>query len=174
MGFHDIVIRDEESADKDRIDQLILLAFDTDAEADLVLTLRPTVRPTISLVAEKEGRIIAHMLMTEIVIRTDDGKLPSLGVVVLAVHPAHRGRDLGSKLLEEGLERCSKKGAPLVFALTEPDYYVRHGFQPAAEHGFQYKWQDYDGLLTVKELIPGSLGKLEGSVDFNPDADSFF
>ena len=174
MEPQDIVIRDEVAADKDFIEQLILLAFNTDDEAMLILSLRPTVEPLISLVAEEGGRILGHILLTEIAIRTESGKVPSVGVVVLAIHPMQRGHELGRRLLEEALMRCTAAGASHVFALTEPNYYTKHGFLLAEDIGFTYKWQEYASLLTVKELRPGSLGQLEGVVDFQPDTDSIF
>ena len=57
----------------------------------------------------------------------------------------------------------------VLFALAEPPFYQKHGFLFAQEHGYHHEWSEYDSLLMVRELIPGSLVQFAGTVDFTPD-----
>jgi GNAT superfamily N-acetyltransferase len=61
--------------------------------------------------------------------------LPALGGYQLrgmATDPGHRGRGVATVLLTEGLERCGRRGAEVVWArarISALGFYERHGFE---------------------------------------------
>src|SRR5699024_378905 len=54
----------------------------------------------------------------------------------LAVSPAHQAQGIGGRLIAEALGAARELGVPAVFLEGGPGYYARHGFEPAADHGF--------------------------------------
>ena len=79
-------IRKEKDSDKEKIWKTNTEAFDTDAEANLVDTLRDSGTSFISLVAEECGEIIVgHILFTPVELTGDVSGLKLMGLAPMAV-----------------------------------------------------------------------------------------
>jgi len=61
---------------------------------------------------------------------------PHWHLTLIGIDPIHRGRGLGSALLDHGLAACDRQGAPAYLEATSPRnvaLYRRHGFETVAE-----------------------------------------
>jgi predicted N-acetyltransferase YhbS len=117
-----------------------LAAFPTDAEAKLLDALRASgdLRPEWSLLAEADGVIVGHCLLTATTLEHPDGSLVVGRVVALgpvAVVPPWQSRHIGSRLVRAALELGEQEGAAAVVTLGHPTYYPRFGFRPARAQG---------------------------------------
>jgi len=61
-----MIIREEKDTDRDQIWQLNAEAFETEAEANLIYTLRDSGVSHISLVAEEDKKIVGHIFFTPV------------------------------------------------------------------------------------------------------------
>jgi putative acetyltransferase len=123
------VIRSECDDDRAAVRAVELAAFGQDAEADIVDALRDDPAWALSLVAEVDGEIVGHLLLSR-------GSRGVMTLGPLAVHPSHQRRGIGSALMREGLARID---GPVVL-LGHPDYYTRFGFVPAFPLGVTNQW----------------------------------
>ncbi|HKH45464.1 MAG TPA: hypothetical protein VKM72_12430 [Thermoanaerobaculia bacterium] len=82
-----MLIRAERDADRAAIHAVNAAAFPTPAEADLVNALRQQADPLISLVAERDGAILGHILFSPV---TLEGR-PNLPFMGLASSSARQG-----------------------------------------------------------------------------------
>jgi putative acetyltransferase len=119
-----------------------LAAFPTDAEAKLLDALRASgdYDPAWSLLAEVEGAIVGHCLLTGTSLERRDGSRVTGRVVALgpiAVVPAWQSRRVGAKLMHAALECCVDAGVAAVVLLGHPTYYPRFGFGPASAQGLR-------------------------------------
>ncbi len=117
-----------------------LAAFPTDAEAKLLDALRASgdCDPAWSLLAEIEGWVVGHCLLTAATLERPDGSLAEGRIIALgpiAVVPAWQGRRIGTKLMHEAIARCATAGAAAVALLGHPTYYPRFGFGSARAQG---------------------------------------
>ena len=71
----------------------------------LELRRRDTYRPELELVAEEEGQLIGHILLTLLPVPGSPEGLRGLMVAPLCVRLEDRGRGLGGQLLQEGGRR---------------------------------------------------------------------
>lgn len=131
-------LRRETAGDHAAIGELVGLAFDGRTnEPDLVdrLRRRATYRPAYSLVAEHEGRLVGHVMLSEAALVTTDGDVSVLVLAPLSVHPDAQGVGVGSALVRRVLELAGDEGEPCVVVLGDPAYYRRFGFAPAEPLG---------------------------------------
>ena len=82
----ELVIREEAADDLEPIRRVHRLAFDGDEEARLVDALRAEGYVRTSLVAEAEGRVIGHIMFSDLPILAPEATIPALPLAPLAGH----------------------------------------------------------------------------------------
>lgn len=155
-------VRHETSDDHPAIREVNERAFGQPNEADVVDTLRGTVEPFISLVAERGGQAVGHVLFTPVTVESDDGASLAMGLGPMAVLPEYQRQGVGTQLVRAGLQECRKIGQFVVFVLGHPTYYPRFGFEPARPKGLTCQWDVPDDAFMVVELRPGAPASRRG------------
>ena len=130
----------------------------------LELRRRDTYRPDLELVAEEEGQLIGHILLTLLPVPGSPEGLRGLMVAPLCVRLEDRGRGLGGQLLRKGGRRAAGLGFNALFLVGDPDYYSRYGFQNAVSLGFQNASGVPDQFLLAQGLTPDALRNAGGSL----------
>lgn len=158
-----MIVRDERPQDRAAVRAVNASAFEMSAEADLVDALRAQVQPIVSLVAEVDGEIVGHILFLPV---TLDGhpELQLMGLVPMAVAPAHQRHGIGSALVRAGLERCRQLGIGAVVVLGHASYYPRFGFAPSVRFGIRCEYEAPEEAFMLIELRPGCLQGASGIV----------
>ena len=167
------IIREEKSEDRAAVYEVNRLAFGRAAEAKLVEAVRNSDGsiPELSLVAEKDGQIIGHILFSLITIETQTGAVPALALAPLAVTPELQRQGVGSQLVRRGLDVCRSNGHGIVILVGHPDYYPRFGFSPAGARGLETTLPVSDEAFMAIELVPGALDGIKGTVRYPPAFD---
>jgi putative acetyltransferase len=161
----------EEASDTDLPDVLYVerMAFGQDAEAELVDDLLgdPSARPLVSLLAREGERPLGHILFTAARLAEIPDAVTVAILAPLAVVPDAQRQGVGGALIERGLSHLSGSGVGLVFVLGHPEYYPRHGFEPAGRLGFAAPFpipnEDADAWM-VQALRPDVIGRVGGTV----------
>jgi putative acetyltransferase len=135
-----ISIKPEEPSDTSAVYRVHEAAFGRKGEAELVTILRREVPQAISLVAERQGEIIGHILFTPVTFEPDRG-VSAAGLAPLAVLSEDQGKGIGTRLVREGLRRCEAQGYNSVVILGHPEYYSRFGFVPAYLKGLSCEFR---------------------------------
>lgn len=164
-----IVIRPEQPEDVPVVHQIVHQAFGQPAEANLVDALRRNGKAKISLVAEDNGRVIGHILFSPVTIETANGLIEGVGLAPLSVSPERQNEGIGSRLSEEGLNRCREAGYPFVIVLGHSEYYPRFGFVPASRFGVTSQYNVRDEVFMTMELRKGSLAGFAGVARYQPE-----
>lgn len=159
-----LLVRPETPADVGAIRDINRAAFGVSAEADLVDHLRADGDLLLSLVAEREGRIVGHCGFSRLTV-TDAGRMAagvSLGPV--AVLPECQRNGIGRMMIRDGIARLRRAGETLLFVLGDPDYYARFGFDAGAATGFR---TPYDGPY-LQVLRASASAPFRGEVRYAP------
>jgi putative acetyltransferase len=127
-----IKIRGETPADAQTIEAVTLAAFlsaahSTHTEQYIVNALRGAGKLAVSLVAEADDVVIAHVAVSPVSI--SDGTSGWFGLGPISVLPQHQRRGIGSLLMRETLRLLRGRGAAGCVVLGDPEYYSRFGFQ---------------------------------------------
>jgi putative acetyltransferase len=162
-----VVIRTETSGDQEAIRHVHRLAFGQDAEAQLVDALRDGGYVRASLVAEKDGQVVGHILFSDLPIVTQAGTVPALALAPLAVLPEWQHQGIGSALVRRGLEVCQEQGHRIVVVLGHPHFYRRLGFSSELAAHLDSPFGGGDSWMAL-ELVPGALAGVAGRVDYPP------
>ena len=162
-----VTIRPETAADLDAIRHVNCLAFGQEDEAWLVRVLRDGGYVRASLVAEKDGQVVGHLLFSDLPVVTKAGTVPALALAPLAVLPEHQNRGIGSALVRRGLEVCKEQGHRIVVVLGHSHFYPRFGFSAKLASALASPFGGGDSWMAV-ELVPGALNGVAGRVQYPP------
>lgn len=130
-----IVVRLETQADVEAISEVNIAAFrnlpiSLHNEQFIIQALRAAKALTISLVAEKEGRVIGHIAFSPVTL--SDGTQNWYGLGPVAVLPAYQRKGIGKALVQEGLTRLRAIQAQGCCLVGHPEYYRKFGFTNTA------------------------------------------
>ncbi len=130
------LIRDETAADIGAIRDVTAAAFQTMAysrhtEQYIIEELRAANALAVSLVAERDGRLVGHIAFSPVTVSDDSQGWYGLGPV--SVLPAYQHQGIGKALVEEGLARLKTAGAQGCCLVGHPEYYVKFGFRNMPE-----------------------------------------
>ena len=135
-----VKIRKERPSDYDAIYRLIKKAFETAEHSDgteqkLAAALRKgsAYIPELALVAEEEGALAGHIMLT----RASVGDCTVLALAPLSVLPEYQGQGIGSALVREAHRIAADMGYPYSVVLGSEAYYPRFGYRPACELGIR-------------------------------------
>lgn len=169
-----IHIRQEAVGDLPCICNLVKSAFENVQESDHLehelvdrLHLSETYIPELSLVAENaEGNIVGYIQLTKLEIRSEGNVKPSLALAPLAVHPDYQRLGIGAQLLDEAHRQAASLGHESIILLGHADYYPRFGYRRAMDYGIEFPFDAPLECCMVKELCPGALNTLAGTVHY--------
>jgi putative acetyltransferase len=140
-------IRTAINSDLDGIREVHLCAF-PEGEREIVsklaidLLAENTTPQTISLVAETDNPVVGHVAFSPVKFDNND-KLQGYILAPLAVIPDFQKRQVGSNLIESGIQKLLKMGVNILFVYGDPKYYGKFGFNAEDAENFipQYKLQ---------------------------------
>jgi len=168
-----LIIRQENPSEFQEIYDLVKVAFQTAKvadgnEQDYVNKLREGSNyiPELALVAEADGRIVGHIMLTKTYITAVDSKFEELLLAPLSVALEYRNRGVGSKLVLESFDLAKKLGYKAVFVVGDPAYYGRFGFKSIALFGIKHDPPIPDPYVMAYELTPGALSDVTGTCNF--------
>ncbi len=154
-----IIVRAEVADDFRAIDVVNLSAFEGEAEAHLVGELRKSdgFIPDLSLVAELNGRIVGHVVLSRVKLKTPGGSSEILALGPMSVVPSQSHRGIGSELIEAAVARAKPLCYSAIVVAGYPEYYRRFGFKPARDWGLSCNLSIPEDALTAMELEDGAL-----------------
>lgn len=163
-----MLIRTEAPADILTIDRLLKSAFETEAEANLVMQLRENSRLTLSLVAcSDEGEVIGHVMFSPVQLDGEDYNWQ--GLAPLSVKEEFRNQGVANALIKEAFVSLVDFGYPGCVVLGDPAYYQRFGFKSANNFDFNCIWDVPDGAFQAIELVEGCFQGKSGLIEFSPE-----
>jgi putative acetyltransferase len=159
-------MRAERPHDAPAIRDVVRAAFAQDAEADLVAALRAEGYVRYAAVAEWNGQVVGHILLSDLPIVTSSGAVPALALAPLAVLPEFQRQGVGSALTRFALDACRHAGHRIVVVLGHPEYYPRFGFSAELARALE---SPYAGpSFMALELEAGALAGVLGRVEYAP------
>ncbi len=173
-----LTIRAEEPGDAAAVQEIIRSAFGaTDGvviEERLNDELRrdPALVRNLTLVAERDGRIVGQVTSSYGMLDVPGGRAPGrplVGVGPVAVRPADQGKGVGRALLTELIGRARQAGEPALVLLGDPAFYGRFGFRPATEAGIEAPdpaWGGHFQALPLQADEPPPSGRFTYSAPF--------
>ncbi len=157
--MHAITVRPETSEDARAIDVVHISAFGGEAEAHLISALRASgsYNRELSLVAELNGRIVGHVLLTRVPLRKDGEEKIVLALGPMSVVPSQSHRGIGSELIKASVELAREKGYGAIIVVGHPEYYRRFGFLPAKDIKVTCNLPAPADALTGMEIVEANL-----------------
>jgi predicted N-acetyltransferase YhbS len=168
-----MLIRRETPQEFSQIYDLVKIAFQTakvsdGREQEFVNQLRSSNNyiPELALVAEEDGRLIGHIMLTKTTIKEGDVTHEALLLAPISVVLAFRNKGVGSSLISESFRLAREMGYSSVFLVGDPAYYTRFGFRKTVDFGVQNTNGIPDEYVMACELVPGALAGINGTIEF--------
>lgn len=168
-----LILRPETKKEHRRIRQLVQEAFDpmpfsTGKEWQLVEAIRSSrgYVPELALVAEFDGQIIGHLMVSEVIIHRKSHKIPALILSPVSVLPQYQRQGVGQVLCQKAVEEACKTDYPVMIVIGDPNYYKRFGFRPAVPEGVYLPFGFEEEYLQMMPLQDGALEKVSGAIQF--------
>lgn len=167
-----MVIRQEQETDYKEIYQLVKTAFETAPnkdgdEQDYVENLRNSKKyiPELALVAEIDGSLIGHIMLTKMQIESNEETFEELLLSPLCVALPYRKQGVGGKLIRESFRLAKTMGYSAVFLCGDPAYYSRFGFRPTSDFGIVNNGDIPQKYVMSCELSSNSLRNKSGRIN---------
>jgi putative acetyltransferase len=157
--MQEVIVRAEAPEDVRAIDVVNLSAFQGEEEARLVTAIRASAVfiPDLSLVAELNGRIVGHLLLSKVHLQRGAESKSILALGPMSVVPSQSHRGIGSALIQAAIGRARDMRYTAIVVAGQPEYYERFAFKPAANWGVTSNLRLPADALTAMELVPGTL-----------------
>ncbi|UNT01381.1 N-acetyltransferase [Streptomyces tubbatahanensis] len=144
--------RTETADDIAAIRDIVLAAFPTPQEADIVDALRADPEAWIAglstVATAPDGAPVGHALLTRCHV---DGR-PALALAPCAVLPSFQRTGAGSAAIRAALDAARDMGENLVVVLGHADYYPRFGFTRASRFGIRAPFEVPDEAMMAMAL----------------------
>lgn len=167
----DIIIRKEVEKDFKEVKEMIRKSFESAEHTDnnehnLAKNLRKSDNfiKELSLVAEKDGKIIGHIMSTRLDIVSDNKSYVSLSIAPLSVHPDFQKMGVGSLLIKETFRVAKELGYESIFVLGSEKYYPKFGFEKSTNFGISAPFDVPSENFMAIELTKGALENVSGNI----------
>jgi putative acetyltransferase len=167
-----MIIRQENEKDFSTVYELVKVAFQTAAvtsgqEQELVGKLRNSANyiPELALVAEDNGELLGHIMLTRTLVVDGDTKNEVLFLGPVSVVKEYRKRGIGSALMVQSLKIAGELGYKAVVLVGDPAYYHRFGFKTSANWGIRHVLEIPAEFVMACELVPNALANVRGVFD---------
>jgi putative acetyltransferase len=155
-------VRDESPSDWNAVYRAVSSAFGQSAEAELIKELREAGDSVFSLVAEEDGQIVGHVLLSRMA-----APFPALALAPVSVIPTRQRSGIGSALVERAVNRARSEGWAAIFVLGDPNFYERFGFDREAAAGFTSPYVgSHFMVLKLSPSLPATTGELRHAPAF--------
>lgn len=174
MEALEFTIRPEQAGDTASIRTMVAAAFEREPIAELVEAIRASEHymPEMALVAELDGTVIGHVMISGATLSTDDGDRPIVMLAPLAVAESHRRHGIGGALVRAVCALAEELGEPLVTVEGDPAYYGRFGFEHSLLHGIEIKLPDWAPAEAAQVMLLSKYDRsLRGRVVYPPAFD---
>jgi putative acetyltransferase len=157
-----INVRDESPGDCKAVYQVVSSAFGRLSEAELVGELREAGDSVVSVVADDDGQIVGHVLLSKM-----DAPFPALALAPLSVIPTRQRSGIGSTLIKRAVRKARDEGWAAIFVLGDPNYYERFGLDREAAAGFTSPYAGHHFMvLKLFPSLPVTTGVLRHAPAF--------
>jgi putative acetyltransferase len=162
------VIRAATDADAAGVSAVESAAFGTEGpvivELIEALTTHSCGRDGLSFVADEDGRIVGHALVTRNRLDTLAATIDVAVLSPIGVDPSQQGRGIGRSLVAQCVAAAAVAGFPAIFLEGDPSYYSRLGFMPAKPLGFRKPSLRIPDDAFQVILLPGYADHMTGTL----------
>nr|WP_279379518.1 N-acetyltransferase [Polymorphobacter arshaanensis] len=157
-----LLLRPETPSDIRTIAAMTAAAFGDTSEVILVERLRAAGNVCAAIVAEEDGELVGHVLLSVM-----SAPFMALALAPLAVHPLCERRGIGAALVRAAIAAATEFGATAIFVLGDPDYYTRFGFSAALADGFSSRYAGENFMvLPLSGALPVTTGEVRHAAAF--------
>lgn len=168
-----ITIRAERPDDNATISNVVRRAYAGVAYSDhrehlMVNRLRETdaYDPELSLVAEKDGELVGHILLTKAHIVGEQSSVVTLALAPLSVAPEHQSNGIGKLLVKAAGEQASDLGFGSIVVIGIPTYYPQFGYERLSSYPITLPFDAPEQNCMILPLKPHALDGLVGIVHY--------
>lgn len=171
--MNNIHIRQEQKTDYQQVRSVIKSAFEDLAISDktehlLVERLRDSEAfvPDLSIVAEIEGKIIGHILISRVKINNAQSSFDALSLAPVSVLPEYQNKGVGSMLIVHAHKVAREAGHKAIVLVGHQDFYPKFGYLQSQEFNITFPFDVRPENAQAIELEEHGLRGVSGCVEY--------
>tara|TARA_R110001583_G_scaffold135989_3_gene287843 strand:+ start:21026 stop:21556 length:531 start_codon:yes stop_codon:yes gene_type:complete len=168
-----VKIRQEIPTDYKAVYSLIEIAFKNDEFSDhreqlLVERLRKSKKfiNEFSVIAEIDGEVVGHILLTKIKIKDKLKSNESLALAPVSVLPKFQNQGIGGRLIDYVHRKAKALGYKSIIVLGHENYYPKFGYKRADLFDIQLPFEAPKENCMAIELVKNGLEGITGIVEY--------
>jgi predicted N-acetyltransferase YhbS len=122
--------------------------------------------PALSLLAERDGAAVGHILLTRAQIGSGSHAATTLALAPLSVVPDCQRMGVGKRLVTAAHRRAADLGFETILLVGIPSYYLQFGYQPLSRYPITLPFEAPDADCMILPLKPGALEGVSGIVRY--------
>ena len=122
--------------------------------------------PELSIIAEYNGKVVGHILLTKLKIVNKENQFESLSLAPVSVLPEFQNKGIGGRLIEAAHQKAKELGYKSVILVGHENYYPRFGYELASKYGITFSFEVPDINAMAIELERGALKNISGEVRY--------
>lgn len=122
--------------------------------------------PSLSLLAEIEGKAVGHVLLTKAFIRSEYSAVAVLALAPLSVAPECQRSGVGKVLVAAAHDRSAALGSAAIVLIGAPGYYRQFGYEPLGRYPVALPIDAPEESRMILPLFPRALEGVAGRVDY--------
>ncbi|MBX2877568.1 MAG: N-acetyltransferase [Saprospiraceae bacterium] len=122
--------------------------------------------PELSIVADLDGEVVGHILLTKVKIKNENSTFAALSLAPVSVKPSYQKQGIGGQLIREAHRVARSLGHQAVILLGHAKYYPKFGYEKTSKYDIHLPFEAAEENCMVIALAENGLDGISGMVEY--------
>ena len=116
-----------------------------------------------------QDQVVGHIFFSPAKTESLERTVQGMALAPMAVLPEFQRQEIGSELVQTGIEKLKERQCPFIIVLGHTEYYPRFGFDPASNYGIRSEWEVLDDAFMILVLNEPDMNGISAIAKYRPE-----